>query len=180
MDIMLDIETMGRQAGCVIRSIGAQAFDRSFEMGDSFYCNITQKSCLDLGLLLDPETVEWWSKQSVEATQQLMVDAIPIHEALAAFNTFFRKGNYERVWAQGSHFDLPIVEHPMVLLGMKTPWKFWNVRDTRTVYDVLKFDPKSVLLEGTYHNALDDARHQITCLKSARYSVVIKPHVEKV
>ena len=43
------------------------------------------------------------------------------------------------------------------------PWKFWNVRDVRTVVDLakpfrnLKKDYKR---KGTHHNALDDAIFQ--------------------
>lgn len=64
-------------------------------------------------------------------------------------------------------FDIPIWGHAMAAIGERPPWEFWAGRDTRTVYDIAGFNPKSIKRAGTYHNALDDAKHQVKCLVAA-------------
>ena len=41
------------------------------------------------------------------------------------------------------------------------------VRDTRTAYDLARLDPKTIPREGTHHSALDDAHHQVRCVREA-------------
>jgi hypothetical protein len=78
------------------------------------------------------------------------------------------------VWAQGANFDFPILEALYDRFEVPVPWKFWVARDTRSVYheaEVLAgWDRKAfdATREGTHHDALDDCRHQIAALTSAR------------
>ena len=56
-NVMLDLETLGRTYGSVIRSVGAVVFDPySDRMGEKFYRNVDRKSCEDVGLKVDPDT----------------------------------------------------------------------------------------------------------------------------
>jgi len=48
-------------------------------------------------------------------------------------------------------------------------WKFWEVRDTRTLFDLAKVD---VRIEGK-HNALTDAVAQAQAVQQA-YSILLK------
>ena len=52
-------------------------------------------------------------------------------------------------------------------VGKEAPWKFWDARDTRTVYGLAGFDPRSVPKSGVAHHALDDALYQVTCVQRA-------------
>ena len=64
-DVMVDLETLGRRAGCSILSIGAVAFDaETGTMGPEFYMVVKMASCEKHGLHTDPETVAWWKKQN--------------------------------------------------------------------------------------------------------------------
>lgn len=168
MDAMVDLETYGTKAGCVVRSIGAVFFDVDKGMGDSFYCNIDTTSCLDKGLIIDPKTRAWWEKQSSEAKQSLLVDPKPVGAAVAAFYTWYLKHPEAKFWCQGANFDAPILEAVFNACKVDIPWKFWAVRDTRTAYDLYGFDAQSASREGTYHNALADAKHQAKCLYLAK------------
>ncbi len=80
---------------------------------------------------------------------------------------WWRKSKAVFVWGQGANFDPVLWEASLHLLGMRPPWKFWDVRCTRTAYDMGGFSPFSVKRVGTYHNALDDAKHQVTCVQRA-------------
>jgi hypothetical protein len=57
-----------------------------------------------------------------------------------------------------SRLDVPILEAAFKACGLVVPWKFWDVRDTRTLYDVTGVNVDRS--QGTHHNALDDARAQ--------------------
>ena len=170
-DVMVDLETWGKEPGCAIRSVGAAVFDRLTDapVVDTFYRNVDTWSCLDVRLHVDRGTRDWWARQSDEARAKLKEDPLPLADVVQAFHAWvFRvAGRDATVWGQGAGFDPPIWEHAARAVGQPPPWKFWNVRDTRTVYDLAGFDPKSLVREGTYHGALDDALHQVRCVRAA-------------
>lgn len=59
-DVMVDLETLGRRAGCVIVSIGAVKFDPKtgfVDVDNSFYKAITVESAMRYGLTVDPSTL---------------------------------------------------------------------------------------------------------------------------
>jgi len=93
-DVMVDLETLGRRAGCSILSIGAVAFDaETGNMGPEFYMVIKMASCEKHGLHTDQDTVAWWEKQSPEAQKVLKQARAArgnkdLGKALAQFNTY--------------------------------------------------------------------------------------------
>lgn len=171
--IMLDIETLGTKPGCIVMSIGACRFEPHGVGHDKeFYQNIDPHDSRDAWCLRsDPSTVQWWKEQSEEAKAHLIPDRISTLKAVEKFTEWFHLVRGEQVWCQGATFDAPITEELFKITGQRIPWKFWNIRDTRTVYDVFSFDPKSIEREGTYHNALDDAIHQVKCVQEALRSL---------
>jgi len=157
-DVMIDIETMGTTPGAAILSIGAVTFGRA-GLGEIFYAPVLLQSCLDAGLHIDPETDAWWAKQSDAArAAAFRNDAAPLATVLEQFSNWFNLVRAERPWSQGANFDPPLLDAAYRACGMTPPWKYWNVRDTRTLYDLagVKVDRS----KGTHHNALDDARTQ--------------------
>ncbi len=167
-NVMLDLETWGKSPGCAIRSIGAVEFDPiSGEVGAEFYANVDDESCKVVGLVKDPDTVKWWDDQPQQARDALKEKKQDIVTISHNFTAWFRGVRGMFVWSQGANFDEPIMSAVFRATGMKTPWRFYNARDTRTVYDVARFDPRSVRRTGTHHNALDDARHQVRLVQLA-------------
>ena len=167
-DPMVDIETLGTEPGCVILSIGAAIFQpRGTGHGATFYRNIDLSSSLMHGLSYSQSTLEWWQKQSKEASSRFGLEAVSVEDAMFDFVDWMNKNSNRKFWCQGATFDAPLIEAVLKKLDIKTPWDFWGVRDTRTVYDVCEFNDKSVKREGTYHNALDDSIHQIKCVQEA-------------
>ena len=169
--IMFDLETFGTKPGSVLRSIGAAVFDpETGKAGATFYANINRESCEAVGMVVDPGTADWWAKQSKEAQAALLVDCKPIAEVATAFHQFFRANGGVQLWCQGANFDSVLWEAAVAKVWPSKsflPWKFWNVRDTRTVYELAGFNGKSLPRAGTYHNALDDSLHQIACVHAA-------------
>lgn len=168
MHLMLDLETFGTKPGSIISSIGACVFDPfGSGSGKTFYANIDIGSCLLAGLTIDPNTALWWSKQTKEAQDSLLINPQPLATVAQLFRDFWFENKCVEVWAQGSNFDPGLWEEASARVGIRAPWQFYNTRDTRTVYKTFKFDAKSVTRNGTYHNALDDAIHQVKCVQMA-------------
>lgn len=168
--VMLDLETLGRRAGCVILSIGAVSFriDGKSRLASQFHANIDRESCQRAGLVIDPETELWWAApERAEARRQLDIDPRPLIEVIEDFHEWFKAVKGEFIWAHGSVFDIPIWEYAANILYLGVPWDFRNVRDTRTLFHLSCFDLKAIPRKGTYHNSLDDASHQALCVQRA-------------
>lgn len=167
-NVMLDLETLGTKPGCVILSVGAVMFDpRGNGWGDSFYANVDKQSCLDAGLKTEQSTIDWWAKQSQEAQDALLVDCQPLEKVANDFGAWFSKNSGKKIWSHGACFDIPLMVSALQAVSKEVPWKYSNVRDTRTLYELAMFDPKSIHPVGVAHNALDDCRFQVTCVQSA-------------
>lgn len=167
--IMLDLETWGTRPGCAIRSVGAVIFDPRARVlnGEEFYANVDGESCLRAGLTLDLGTAEWWEEQSVEARAHLKQDPLPLEEVLHRFTAFAGEGAPVYIWGHGASFDPPILEEAYRRFFLPAPWAFWNIRDTRTAYDMAGVSLGSFPRQGDHHNALDDAKHQALVLQAA-------------
>jgi len=155
IDVMIDTETLGTVPGSAILSVGAVMFGPA-GLGAEFYAPVLLASCTDAGLVIDPVTVAWWMKQGDEArAAAFRSDAAPLRVVLKDFSDWFLEQRARKPWCHGATFDVPVMEAAYRACGMAPPWDFWNVRDTRTLYDLagLKVDRS----EGTHHNALDDA-----------------------
>ena len=178
--VMHDIETLGTRPGSVILSIGAVRFCPITQtVSDEFYVNIDRHVSMLGGLTTDQSTVEWWKRQRPEAWEALEVD--PVNPAIA----FQRYADWCRglngamgdlmVWSHGATFDTPLLEVAFRAFNISPPWKFWNARCTRTIYDLAGNEPDRS--KGTHHNALDDARNQAEAvLASYRKLGLAKEH----
>lgn len=179
--IMFDLETWGTNPGCALRSIGAVMFDpQSDAIADysSFYRNIDDSSCIMAGLMMEPSTTVWWATQSAEAQAALQLDKQPIVKVVKEFHDWFNTVGGEFVWCHGANFDDPLWKAVALKLGLQLPWKFLNVRCTRTLYAMAQFDPRTIKRKGVAHNALDDAVYQAQCVQAAmaRLQVEAAPH----
>jgi hypothetical protein len=180
---MLDCETWGTVPGCAVRSIGAVAFTLSGPEPSpekTFYANIDTHSCLYARLHIERGTAEWWQcqSQSQKARDDLKQGAKPLAEVANDFAQWCRAlppVNDLKVWSQGANFDPNIWEAAARAVNAPIPWKYYNVRDTRTLYDLAQFDTLSIPRRGTYHNALDDARHQAACCRAAYAALPRRP-----
>lgn len=69
------------------------------------------------------------------------------------------------MWGNGAAFDNPILRDAFENMGIGAPWHFGNDSCLRTLVRMgrmVGIDPKKNLeREGTYHNALDDAKFQV-------------------
>lgn len=172
-DLMIDIETAGSRSGSAILTIAAVWFDAQAEPSDMptqfsdgdpaiLYERVELQSCLDNGLVVDAATLNWWMNQAPSAREEAfthtsrvtlpwMVDRLIYH---------FTPGQRQcgRVWSHGASFDIPIVEAAIRAIPRNIPWEYWNIRDTRTLYEVAEIDRTKPALP---HHAVFDAFAQI-------------------
>lgn len=166
-EIMIDIETLSTKNNALILTIGAIKFQRGCEIKElknmeTFYTRIDIKSCKNLNMHVDDDTLKWWDKQSEESKYEAFTnpDRLHIKDALIKLSDFLKGHRY--IWANSPSFDCIILENASRLCNLEIPWKFWNLRDCRTVYDLGKISLKSVSV--VKHNALDDCYNQIIAL----------------
>lgn len=176
--VMVDLETWGTAPGCAIRSIGAVQFcPVTGRLGNEFYANISDVSCTAAGLKKEPGTVAWWNKtENAKANNQLLTDPMPLRDAVSRFKRFWDDCEGSFFWSQGANFDEPILGHAIRAVSIRPPWKFANARDTRTAYHMgmsfgKNYNPYAITRDGTFHNALDDAKHQARCVHLAMNSM---------
>ena len=167
--LMLDLETWGNRPGCVVRSIGAICFDaHSIDIGTGFYANM--KDPISPFFHKDKDTIEWWEKQGEAAKKLLEDNQFDPLVTVKSFNNFCIKNGVKYVWSHGAGFDVPIWQYYIDKFELKTPWKFWDVRDTRTIYDIAGV--KSEFEKGMVkHYAFDDALAQARAVQKAYYKI---------
>jgi hypothetical protein len=175
---MLDIETLGKRNDSIILTIGAQLFDpsvqgwetrrqRHIHTGELYDPYINIRVDVDeqeqLKRTTDQETLNWWAKQSpaAQADSFSLDDRVSLRDSLLLLTLLAEP--CKRVWSKGPVFDIVILEHAFSQLGLPVPWKFWNVRDARTVYSLT---PK-LANRTNGHLAIEDCRNQILMLQDA-------------
>ena len=156
---MIDLETMGVVPGCAIVSIGVVIFDPRINVvtNKTFYRELDWQN---QDRFIDPDTMtKFWDKQP-EDIREALYGLDDLEEILVELGEFLPKDC--KVWGNGATFDISILENAYLQHNMETPWKFWNVRDCRTIKDMYEsarggFDKK--VGKGA-HNALHDAIFQ--------------------
>lgn len=156
--LSLDIETLGTRPGFMVLSAALVRFDDLASTSLNFNWD-DQRA---LGLQEDAATHDWWSAdERNDAWVASVRDAVPLVPALQHLSAWiaWAAPAGALIWCHGAGFDAPIMEELYRRAGLATPWTFWNVRDTRTLYDLAGVDVRQYK-QGTPHIALDDAMAQ--------------------
>jgi hypothetical protein len=163
--VMIDTETFALGAKPAIIQVGAVIFDPCAVLpNDAPKAEWTvslQSSLLLAGSDYDEGTRQWWSRQSDEAKRSVCGVALPIDEVLMQLGRFILNecgGLPLGVWAHGAAADVPWLESAYRALGLKVPWSYRQVKDTRTLFWLAKaVGWLPVPREGVAHTALQDA-----------------------
>jgi exodeoxyribonuclease VIII len=156
--LMVDMETLAVSPSAVVLSLGAVHFDPySTGYGDSIYFRIDLDDQDTLGREVDPKTIDWWSKQDPAIMEEAfsLDNRIPLVDAIDQFHRF--AWGCSAFWSHGATFDLVILENIYRQLNKPLPWNYWQLKDTRTLFD-LGHDPE--MPQGSKHDALQDAIRQ--------------------
>ena len=182
--IMLDMETLGTHPGSVILSIGAVRFDTRTLQVDAdapFLTGVDLQDSLARGRLIDADTLSWWLAQAPGALRGLISPqpCRSLEAALTAFSAWVKEPlgvapASLKVWGHGAGFDPVLLEDAYRSCERIVPFSYWNVRDTRTVFDLADFGYKAYAKANNEkpHDALSDALTQANavclCLKKLR------------
>jgi hypothetical protein len=160
VDIMVDLETMGTGPDAAIIAIGAVAFDTKGLSNDTFYEVVNLQSSVDLGGVIDSDTVLWWLQQLPEAREEFLKPGIHISRALMRFSEWFEDRSGTNIWGNGAAFDNVILRSAYTRAGIEAPWKFYQDRCFRTIKAMNPLVDTSSWAQGVAHNALSDALWQ--------------------
>jgi 3' exoribonuclease, RNase T-like len=159
-DIMLDLESLGTRPDCAILTLGAVKFNPYVvdSFGDSLYLRIDVDEQLAMGREVQEDTLTWWSKQAEDVREEALGEGgrVSLSEMYRQLNRFCV--GVTNIWCQGPAFDIVILENIYRQQGWPTPWQFWQIRDSRTLFGV-HGDPRERNKAGL-HNALEDCVSQ--------------------
>lgn len=159
---MIDIEGLATGPDATILTIAAQAFD-PFGRGyyeQSYYARVTLES--QENRVIDADTIAWWATQPAVVREEAFNEEgrVPLDEALDGLGKLI--WHSKMIWAQGPTYDMNILEHAYKSYGKTLPWKYFMVRDSRTIFSCWPDQP----IPPTTHHALEDCRRQIGMLQN--------------
>jgi hypothetical protein len=174
-DIMIDIESLDTSPNCVILTIGAVRFD---PRGMGIVERLELRPTIDeqtekYNRVINEDTLRWWGEQSPEALDEAMGDRdrVSFNDCMEALYKFC--WNRRAVWSNGASFDIVAMESAWRNLGMRIPWPYYTVRDTRTLYEVAGVSLKDKKYgTSTTHKAVEDAEHQAIVVQDAYRKLV--------
>jgi DNA polymerase III epsilon subunit-like protein len=154
MAISIDLETLGTSVNSPILSIGACTF-RDGEILDTFEINVR----LNKKELVDIDTIKFWLNQPDEAVQKAFYakEKFPMRSALERLRIWVKsnKDHADEVWANGTKFDLGMLEYQFEKHDLRVPWKYNADRCMRTLRMLSPVDMSDV--PTVKHTALGDA-----------------------
>ena len=171
---MVDLETMSTSPNATILTLGAVHFNPYGNgIGDKIYFRIDIDDQDKLGRHVEPDTLDWWAKQDPAIMEEAFSpdDRIPVADAVDRFHKF--AWGCKTFWSHGATFDLVIIENLYRQVGRTPPWNFWQLRDTRTLFD-LGYDPD--MPKGGKHDALQDAIRQAVGVQNIYAKLKIREH----
>lgn len=163
MHVMVDIETLAITPDACILTIAAQQFNpfekKNYNELRHFYSRVSIESQKERKV--EEYTVEWWANQTDAAKEEAFSeeDRLPLADALKQLSPLIWQSEF--MWINDPTFEVNILENAYQSYNMPIPWKFYLVRDARTVYSL---HPELKKRCATHH-ALDDCRRQIEMLQ---------------
>ena len=162
--VMIDIECLGTGDMPVVLSIGIMKFNpwadyREIPISQlqTKYLKPTFESCQEIGCEIDEDTLDWWAKQDPKVLDEAFSEdnRISIRKAMRELYRYCLGSTH--YWGHGAIFDYNILEHVALKLQRGVPWRFYQVRDSRTVFDMANPERPDDLK----HHALHDCLSQV-------------------
>lgn len=175
--IMLDLETLGTTHDHTILTLGAVMFD-PFEpnkFSEELYLRLDVDEQIARGRKVNQSTIDWWANQSPEVRDEAFSedDRVSINTMIKSLNRLCAKAPGCDIWAQGPVFDLAFLEDIYRQYEQPTPWHYWQIKDSRTIFQLFG-DPRDRNAAGL-HNALEDCKSQAYGVQLIYKQTGIKP-----
>ena len=157
---MIDLETLSTNPNATILTVGGVKFDpyTSEEPDKGMYFRVDVNSQTNMGRDVMQDTVDWWSKQPKEISDEAFSDdnRVALNDMIKIINKF--SVGVDVFWCQGPLFDYAILQDIYKQLGHPVPWQYWQIRDSRTLFNLVPRDPNEK--RTGLHNALEDCYFQ--------------------
>ena len=157
---MIDLETLSTNPNAVILTVGGVKFDPTTQMKpySEMYFRVDVDSQTNMGRDVMQDTVNWWSKQPKQISDEAFSDdnRISLDEMVKSINKF--SVGVDVFWCQGPLFDYAILQDIYKQMGHPAPWQYWQIRDSRTLFSLVPRDLNEKRKD--LHNALEDCRYQ--------------------
>lgn len=163
---MIDLETVATGPDAAILTVAAIRFNNNRDYSDVqdpftldyFYCRVDLEQP---GREISDDTMAWWASQAPEIREEAFgeSDRHVLEDVMIALCEW--GGGADRYWANGIAFDFPILESACRTYNLRWPWQFWQVRDARTIYNMV---PDHNMPKNAAHHALYDCLNQIVRL----------------
>ena len=157
---MIDLETLSTNPNAVILTVGGVKFDPHTNMKPyhHMYFRVDVDSQTMQGRHVMDDTLDWWAKQSEDIREEALgdKDRIGLDNMIKTINKF--SVGVDVFWCQGPLFDYAILQNLYTQLGHPVPWQYWQIRDSRTLFNLVPRD-KNEKRVGL-HNALSDCIFQ--------------------
>lgn len=160
--ILIDIETLGTKPFSPLISIGAVEFkpEEGQTLGREFYQVVSLSETITSSLTMDVDTLKWWMQQSDKAREVFKEPGQSLQSTLLMLSQFITQianGEDFRVWSRG-RLDFEVLENNFRRKFISIPWKYNQIRDSRTFIEELKdYCPCFQEINDNEHNALSDA-----------------------
>ena len=157
---MIDLETLSTNPNATILTVGGVKFDpyTSEEPSQGMYFRVDVNKQTSMGRDVMQDTVDWWSRQPKEISDEAFSDdnRISLDDMIKNINKF--SVGVDVFWCQGPLFDYAILQDIYRQLGYPVPWQYWQIRDSRTLFSLV---PRDINEKRTgLHNALEDCFFQ--------------------
>ena len=176
MDVMIDLETLSVVPESVLLTLAAVKFNPHNTVGviDKLYHKLDIDEQTRSGRHIDDGTLAWWARQPASVYEDAMSEdgRIAVKDSLEQLTKFLV--GVDSIWCQGPVFDIVILENLYRSYEMHFPWAYWQIRDSRTLFKFMNYDPRSDIRKTdskAHHNALDDAITQ-ACAVQRCYKLI--------
>jgi hypothetical protein len=159
---MVDIETLATSPRAVILTVGCVKFDpyTTTIPHSDFYHRLDIDAQTAMGREINDDTLGWWSQQAKHVQEEAFSDENRTN--LTQFAQEFNKYlvGVDKIWYHGANFDMVLIENLFDQLQHGRTWQFYQLRDSRTLFELMPTDPRKDFDQSNLHNSLEDSRVQ--------------------
>lgn len=163
---MIDIETLDTSPTSLILSVGACIFDPYSDTEPhsktTFYPSVEEQ--FEYGRTVSDATLAWWKKQDVAILEASLTEdnRCSLASFAAKLNKFLVA--VDKIWCQGPQFDMVIIENLFGTINHHRNWKYWQIMDSRTLFQLMPEDPRRKIQQNL-HDPAEDAYWQAVCVQ---------------
>lgn len=166
--VMIDNETLDTKPGAVILTVGAVKFDpyrEDFAPHSKTLWRLCIESQLEAGRTVSDSTLEWWGGQPEDIREMSFSgERISLPDFFSELNRYLV--GVDKIWCHGPQFDMVMIENLFEQFDHHQNWKYWQVMDSRTLFNLMPKDPRKSVQQNL-HSADDDAYWQAVCVQKA-------------